>query len=517
MRYSDYLRAGDFVELLPIGLPITLKYGANGKLESATKTNGDKGIDGVLYSYIVSNEVVPLKLPTSGGTMFVQGVLELSGDYVRDLGMLPQVIESSKQLPEDLVNGTDSKFLAVSADSTSMNFAGPSLFRSWLHNHGFDCVPGFLSTYGDIEAQVTSVLAGEGRTERDIYGLQIYRGDNVIESRLRNRVDRIEEIQVYLDPAGHVFANIRTKLGLNTNVPYFEVLKLELYEGDYILVSESDQILSKYGIYSAKSGGGDMWYTCPVCGKRYMVAERYAMCPDANCMSRQFERLSHFSSVLGIEPVGYDDYVDAVVSRKITGFGDVLLLDAYKDIEIEASLYKIMDAVIPIVAVPNRESIWQLYSKCNGSYNSIEYYMSHPGTIYSDLGIQDQHLVNWVSEEQNRDDLAAIIGYANVHVSDDCKRFDGSPIFRGKSIAITGRFKHGTHEEVASILRSYSADVRPFDESDCLVVGDIQEDVDGVQVRYMREQNLPVFSESEFFETYDIDNDLLNAQASSTL
>ena len=90
------------------------------------------------------------------------------------------------------------------------------------------------------------------------------------------------------------------------------------------------------------------------------------------------------------------------------------------------------------------------------------------------------------------------------------KKFDGPAIFRNKTILITGKFRHGDFNEVASILQSYSAKVVfDFSESvDCLVVGDLMESTNGQFVRNCKQLNIPVFEESRFFRMYDIDNDL---------
>ena len=88
--------------------------------------------------------------------------------------------------------------------------------------------------------------------------------------------------------------------------------------------------------------------------------------------------------------------------------------------------------------------------------------------------------------------------------------FDGAPIFRNKTIFITGTFKHGSLADIKSILESYSATVvTDFDSYiQCVLVGDIKEDIEGQAIIAARELHLPIFSESEFFARYEIDEDL---------
>ena len=88
--------------------------------------------------------------------------------------------------------------------------------------------------------------------------------------------------------------------------------------------------------------------------------------------------------------------------------------------------------------------------------------------------------------------------------------FDGAPIFRGKRIFITGSFKHGSMEEISSILNSYSAEVT-FDyegKIDLVLVGDISEGVNGVAVKNAVSLRVPIMKESDFFKRYEIDDDI---------
>ena len=91
------------------------------------------------------------------------------------------------------------------------------------------------------------------------------------------------------------------------------------------------------------------------------------------------------------------------------------------------------------------------------------------------------------------------------------RKFDGIPMLRNKTIAITGIFNHGSLQEVASILNSYSANVvfgNCHEKIDCVIVGNINENVDGSLINRARDENIAVFTESEFFARYDIDSDL---------
>ena len=75
---------------------------------------------------------------------------------------------------------------------------------------------------------------------------------------------------------------------------------------------------------------------------------------------------------------------------------------------------------------------------------------------------------------------------------------------------ITGTFNHGSKEEVKSILESYSATVvfNMNDNVQCVIIGDMLEDTNGVAVKHAKDNRIPIMTESKFFDQYDIDKDM---------
>ena len=90
-------------------------------------------------------------------------------------------------------------------------------------------------------------------------------------------------------------------------------------------------------------------------------------------------------------------------------------------------------------------------------------------------------------------------------------KFEGAPIFRNKIIMVTGDFAHGSKEDVANILRSYSATVTfHYDDTvQCVLVGDSKSNIDGQAIRQARWDHVPVMDEADFFAQYEIDDDLI--------
>ena len=90
------------------------------------------------------------------------------------------------------------------------------------------------------------------------------------------------------------------------------------------------------------------------------------------------------------------------------------------------------------------------------------------------------------------------------------KQFDGAPIFRNKTIMVTGDFIHGDFSTVAAILRSYSAEVVSTwnNHVDCVLVGGLKTNIDGNAINLARANNKSVQDELAFFAAYEIDDDL---------
>ena len=63
--------------------------------------------------------------------------------------------------------------------------------------------------------------------------------------------------------------------------------------------------------------------------------------------------------------------------------------------------------------------------------------------------------------------------------------------------------------EVSAILRSYGAQVvSDSSEVGCVIIGDMNENSNGTVIRTAQYNHIPVFTESEFFARYGIDDDL---------
>ena len=236
-------------------------------------------------------------------------------------------------------------------------------------------------------------------------------------------------------------------------------------------------------------------------------------CSNPYCTSLLYPKIERFCKVLGLDVLSKEQFDKYVEDSELQIFPDVLLLPEYKDIKIKKNLWELIFACIPMDVGVDKQWLIKFCNRCNNNYKTVKYYFDGPIRIYTELDMNvSRRFANWLSIPRNILELDTIINSEQIElaVKDKVMSFDGAPIFRNKTIYITGTFKHGSLAEIRAILESYSAVVvTDFDQHiQCVLVGDIKEDIEGQAILAARELHLPIFSESEFFAKYEIDSDL---------
>lgn len=501
MLNGNLLKAGDSVFPLPIGIPVVLEYDNSGKLISATIDSDGRSV----YSEIIKYTDVPARILTNNGYAVIEGILYSGLPYSESLGQIPSGQLDS--MVSDLQSGQPFEFCAGIANVTSINLKTLSQVRTWLQSNKFNILPNFIIPLGDLEKACDRALTATNLSKQDLMGFYIYRGKDLIKYYINLKYDKVENISVYLDPSGYVHAQLETSLENTINTSYHEVASKCIFTGDTIVLNESNKI--EYNeTWLTRRDDPDTSYTCPLCGRKYFIKDEFERCPNPHCYSTMYEDLKHFTNSLNLPELPYEEYVEAVNNSVITKFSDILLLPQYRDYEIEVAVPDLLDAIIPIPDVRNRESIWELYSRCNGSWDSITHYLLYPQDIAGDLGIIDTQLSTWLLDKVNANSILDVFQYSNIKLVAQTKKFNGSPIFRKTPIALTGKFRHGSYKEIESILLSYDATVSTLDKADICIIGDIKEDINGVEVNRLRQRGGYVYDECEFFKKFQIDEDL---------
>lgn len=515
MLTRNLLKAGDYIQIVPLGVRVTLQYKSTGLLDKVWlgyeigpegKIDEEVHYSKNLYSSLIKKLKVPTHISTNNGSLFIYGVL-YTGRHPKVLGNFEDSLQEN--IINDIVrDDCDFNFFACNVKSTSISFTGISQIRNWLKAQDFNLLPGLLAPLKDIEAAIDNTLQLSPFQYSLICGYFVSDKTSSNYVSLNKIQDKIKSLDVYLDKEGYVRCNLKlTKLDNIISISYYEMINKQLYENDLVVLDSSHNIETKYPL--PENGKLDNHYTCPFCGKRYTVSQEFERCPDSHCISRLYSQIVHFLTKLNLPSIEYDRYIKLWESNKFTKFSDVLMLPELRDCEIETTFYNLFDAIIPVSSIRDRNVLWNFCIACNNSWESICYYLDHPSSIKDDLSIDSQQLFEWLQDKLNVETIKEIISYTNIIITPSSKKFEGSPIFRGRSIWLTGKFVHGSIPEIESILRSYSASItNTAKTASCGIIGDIPENIDGFTVNQLKARGIPVFSESEFFNKYDIDSDL---------
>lgn len=496
------LCAGDFVEPIPNGALLTLEYDENGVFKHVYVGDSPE-LDfesKEIFSQMIKDGIVPTHTYTNNGTGYVRGVLYSGKVYTQSCGILPW--SQVDLLIEDYTkNNVNCNFFAGSVYLTGTAFNGAAQVMNWLKSNKFTQLPNFIITTNDFENRLEMLINQTAFDFENIVGYFVFRKDAAYINMLDNKLDLITSISTECDMNGYLVSTVNTVLHNKLHISYYDVIKFGLTKNDYIVLDDSNHIIHNYN----KSDSVDDTWKCKFCGSIYKVTNEFAKCSNDNCLSHMYTSIAHFLNKLGLPELSYTDYVKHCKANDITKFGDILDLELYRDCTIENSLYDIIDAIVPIPSVRDRNEIWKLYSACNGSFESVNYYMDHPDKIRIDLNIDIPEFEIWLSDYNNAQKIRDIITYTNVVLIPHTKKFEGSPIFRGNKFYITGKFVCGSYAEVASILASYDGEVVDKPELATIgLVGDIAENVNGGNINKLIDRGCTIFTETELFNQYNL-------------
>lgn len=527
MNLKTVLRPGQFVTLVPLGLPTTLRYNSKGILEKVYRGYGDTKVDltEVLFDSLFRSKVVPSSISIKDGDTYVEGVLLSSKMYP---GNGPcEDVWGSAIADEALINIKALHFAAGNAYSyAASTFRDINATRRWFKVSAFDVLPGFLVPAGLnelnmfklIEAQMStcsSELKSYLNSKTPLiskYAVSASGQTSYIDNGLTQH--SISRTSTYTDEYGTIYVNVQAK-DFSLKVPYSTAAKFMLRKGVNIILDSRKKLLYSYASDGDILKPYDNTIRCSWCGKMFNVGAfgDETICSDPHCLSRQYKDMQHLCVSLGVLHPDFDEYQKLCKDKQILWLPDLFELPQYQTMQASCTLLELLDAVIPVFAVPNRSILEMLANRCSNNIETLRHYISHPDRISADLSISSNmtsRLVSWLSDTQNVGMLEALLSSPKIKVISTGLKFDGAPIFRNNIIMVTGKFTHGSKEDVRSILESYAATVvYHYDDTvQCVLVGDGMEDVDGQAVRKAQWNHVPVMNESDFFAKYDIDTDL---------
>lgn len=518
MFVRNLLKAGQFVELVPVGLPVTLQFDAKGVIEHIYWGHDDSRMNitaKVLPTY-VQERVGPIKIPLQGGTTWVQGVL-YSGTLFPANGKLPEATRE-QAIADFVANPATYSFHAGAAQSTVTRFVGAAATRQWLSGAKFRVLPGFLVP-PNMTRDLFQTLMQSAKFDFKSYMVQsyiVFDAKNVMYYNTGLRQVYAGTVNIHNISTGAVVATVTLKgIPEKLTVGYKDVVLHNIHPNTLMVLNSRNKIVHSEPTDTKNRTKRTNELVCAVCGRPYTVArfEADVMCPDEHCLSRAYPRVLQMIQTLNLPEISYEVYIEAVKSKKVLSVLDVFDLDMYKELPVESTVARALRAIVPYAACPSTDLIDIFCNNAGNRISNIRYYLQHPAVIVKDLKIAHLGLprfVEWLEDPVNAAEAEAIFDIKNLVITGVDRMFNGAPILRNKTIMLTGKFTHGTCAEVARILASYSAKVvyGLHGHIDCVVVGDIPEDVNSSDVRSAKANQVPVMSEKQFFEQFKIDEDL---------
>lgn len=506
--------------IVPTGLLVTLHYNVHGTLDSITK--GFDGTEELGEEFIESaakSGIVPYSIKLTGGNTTIWGVIH-SDKFTASNALLPMA--EYDRIIQDVLNGTRYKFYVGNIQSGAMTLVNPTAMNSWAKLNGFNPMPTWIVPT-DASDNILESFINSSRNIPFVFpliaGFIIYQDGNAPYFRYTHLTTaKVVRTKNYTNDNGYLMVDVICADGsddTHTSVAmhYADAVTFGVQKGSQIILDEGSVVWCSS---SSVQGGTHLTrrIDCKACGKLLDVPVSGPMtCTDPHCISLLYPKVVNFCRVLDLDCITKSTFDKYVRSGDLTILPDLLLLPAYKKVKISKSIWEIIYAVMITDVGIGSQWLLRLCNLCNNNYPTIRYYFENPVQMYTELDMQpSKRLLSWIEDPRNLLELDAIISSDQVdtYVTNKIMKFDGPPIFRDKTIYITGGFLHGSDTDIIAIFNSYGAVVvTDFDEYvQCIVVGDTKEGIDGGAIASARAFNIPVFSESEFFSKYDIDSDL---------
>lgn len=510
MNVRNFLAPGDFVITVPAGFNVTLQYDENGVIQKLlTGLDPESGCelpDELLHAILPSG-IIPNSIPVVQGTSWISGVFTHPGVLSNRSGLVPD--DLIEDISVDLVdNPAAFTFYAASVRSNALQFAGGLASQKWLRSTGFEVLPNYVIPAGLTPAQWDNMITSGDLIWAGVLVMHQWKWAYVSFDLMQHTVSAVSK---QFDTVGYLRGIVAFTDGDKLETDYFNVVKYNI-QPNSIIIHDGSEIISIRSADNKSREPRSAKLSCPVCGSVIQVNTEMTMCSNQYCPSRYYEHTSHFLSVLGLPLLPRSRYNDAFKHTAEFRFSNLLDLVEYQNMSVSVTPYQLLRAAIPLTIVRFDKALEELCSRCNNSIQSILYHIKHVDRLEVDLDMPHESAIALLPLSQHPilvDDVDKLFHNPNIKVVSTNIKFDGPEIFRGSTIGITGTFRHGSHMEVSAILRSYGAQVvSDSSEVGCVIIGDMNENSNGTVIRTARCNHIPIFSESEFFARYEIDDDL---------
>ena len=513
----NFLTPGAYVMLAPIGAEVTLQYNVEGNLEKVFAGYRPElsDITSEVMSIFLNEHVVPAKIAVTGGTSWVTGILYTN--------TLPNTSGEVSEVVADYVwevfqtNSKLTNFFAALIENTSVPFHNPRTIRQTLQTSGFNLLPNII-----VPAHVTDEIVESWPHLNNwtfapnvVYQYFVFNNNELSIHYDKLKIFNVVDVHVETRLEGEVMCKFINECSEAYWMNYADAVAANIQPDTIILLGESCTPISYIHADGADIFPWNTTRTCSFCGKLYTVpASGVTKCNDIHCSSMLLPKINLFLTQMNIpNPFSIEQWAAKLKKKELLCIPDIFLLPEFESVEVKVTLRQLLRALIPIKLLPNDEVIALFVNKCLHNADTVMYYAEHTDRIQVDLGLQHKDilkLICWLSDAGNVSDLRTCLNISQIVISGVEKQFDGAPIFRNKTIMVTGDFIHGDFSTVAAILRSYSAEVVSTwnNHVDCVLVGGLKTNIDGNAINLARANNKSVQDELAFFAAYEIDDDL---------
>lgn len=526
MNLRNLLKPGDYFIPVPVGLPLKLEYSDKGvlksiflniKFDNAPEGSGStKKLSVEVKDQFIKYKLVPSKISVVGGTTYVFGVLVAPVDPKVN-GKLPESMFTSVSSALEGKKAADLKFYSYHAISYATRFIGAYATLRWLDMSGFRTLQGQLMSIS-LPSDETFLHQLWARVLGDITNvplpalIAVYRVDKFFLYHCGYTQVCIKTVQQDTDNAGYFWSKVTDLSGKSYVLDYSTGLEHAVSrKGSFIVDSDSTTVAYRYPLKDKTV----LPKICPVCGAPLDTSVYgRTKCSDKNCKSYLYVRIIRLLQELGLPQISADRFKHEVAAGHLTCVSDIFLLPELAELKVHTSLVHLIQGLCPHLRQNEKNALHTFINRCSNSISSVEYYLQHPEVARCRIDVYVPGLdavLDWFAIPENWTALESLIlNDQNIIIDSSLKSFEGDPIFRGTTIAITGSFIHGTLDDVESILNSYSATVvRQFTDAVSIVlVGSQFSDIDGNMIQQARQAGRAVVNEVEFFKQYNIDDDL---------
>lgn len=514
---KTFCSAGSLMYLVPTGLLVTLHYDARGNLTKIYQGFEDKVDLGEDFMKSISKMgIVPRTIRITGGITDVWGVF-YSNKITSNDGILPEC--EYEDIIADIMSGSpDYHFYAGAITSGAVMIPNASSAQALMKSAGFSLLPTWLVPSDATDQTLYNYI----NTARNypfefplLSGYIIYVGTQAPQYYALNlNTITVNSSERVVDKDGFIKYHINGGVDRDTfSINYPDAVSFNIQAGSQ-LVLDGNQVIWSNTKSSKFTKRLSNKITCAYCGKILDVPAFGMMsCTNKFCTSLLYRRIAKFCRTLDIELLPDTRIQQYIADGQLQILPDLLLLPEYTDITIAQPLWKFIYATIPADVGLNVDWLTRLCNKCNNQYKTVKYYLDGPRRVRTELDMElPIKFTHWLDEPKNLLELDTILNSTQVKVLNEghLVKFDGPAFLRNKTIFITGKFKHGDTADITAILQSYGAIVvTDFDEFiQCILVGDIKENVNGDAITGARALKIPVIDESDFFEHYHIDDDI---------